>query len=558
MASTILVLSLLLCVAASAIVVRVSRLPLPLTQIALGAAISLPSFGLHVDLDPHLFLLIFVPPLLFADGWRVPKREFFKMRERILALALGLVLLTVVAVGYLLHWLIPALPLAAAFALAAVLSPTDAVSVSALAGRAGIPKQLLYTLQGEALMNDASGLTAFNFAIAAAVTGTFSLEQASLSFVLVAAGGLLIGAAMGWAMAAFQKWLTAWSDIEAQGTIMMILLLPFAAYLMAERFHTSGILAAVAAGMTLNLAGAGTEPGAGTRVATGHIWEMLEYMFNGVIFVLMGLQLPDIIGEALKDAYQDAGFAAAARLLSYALITSAALIFVRLAWVWTMVHLTKLLQHVRGADSRITPPWRLMFLAALGGVRGAITLAGVLSVPLVLEDGSAFPERSLMIFIAASVILISLLAASVGMPPLLRDLAVEEDWELREERAARQRACEAAIAAIAEEAKRLGKAESSARGSDAADDDASVESPSALAASRLIDRYQLRLRALVDDPETSDIPSLLATVETLRIVGLRAERAAILRMHRADEINNTILNTLLVELDMRESSLKLA
>lgn len=543
MDATILVLTLLLCVAASAIVLRVSRLPLPLTQIALGAAVTIPSFGLHVELEPHLFLLLFVPPLLFADGWRMPKREFFQMRERILGLAFGLVLVTVVAVGYLLHWMVPGLPLAAAFALAAVLSPTDAVAVSALAGGAGIPKRLMYVLEGESLMNDASGLTAFKFAIAAATTGAFSLADASMDFLFVAVGGLGIGIAIGWGMAWFQSWLAGWTQVQAQGTVVMILLLPFAAYLLAEKVGTSGILAAVSAGITLNLKSA-TDSGAETRIATTHIWRMLEYVLNGVIFVLLGMQLPDIIGSALTDSFYEGGLRDTSELLIYSVATWAALIAVRFAWVGGLLPLVHLVARLRTEDRRWRmPQTRLLLATSLSGVRGAITLAGVLSVPLLLEDGTAFPQRSLMIFLAAMVILISLFAAAIGLPWLLRGIRVEEDHEEREELAARIRACEAAVAAVA----------NTARAGQGINDDAS---PVSTAASRLIQAYQQRLRMLrVNEESESELLESTAAERMLRLVAVRAEREEILRLHRDDEINDVVLNALIYEIDVRESAL---
>jgi Na+/H+ antiporter len=544
MNAAILVLTLLLCVAVSAIIVRVSRLPLPLTQIMLGAVVSVPSYGLHVDLEPHLFLLLFVPPLLFADGWRMPKREFFQSRERILALAFGLVLFTVVAVGYLLHWMIPHMPLAAAFALAAVLSPTDAVAVSALAGGAGIPKRLMYTLEGEALMNDASGLTAFKFAVAAAATGAFSLYDASMAFVLVAIGGVAIGALMGWGMALFQKWLAGWTRVQAQGTIVMILLLPFAAYLIAEEAGTSGILAAVAAAIMLNLKGA-ADAGADTRIATTHIWSMLEYVLNGVIFVLMGLQLPDIILDALSESFQEGGWSDSIRLLTWAFATWAALIVARVIWVWGMLRFTHLVARWRGDGHKPMPRRRLMWATALAGVRGAITLAGVLSLPFVIEGGGAFPQRSLMVFLAASVILISLIAAAIGLPWLLRGMAVEEDPEEREEQLARIQACEAAVAAIAVAA------------SDPANEreEENENSAHALAAQKMIQAYQQRLRTLRDEEGPGDHRERADADRELRLIGIRAERAEVMRMHRADEINDVVMSALLYEIDMRETSL---
>lgn len=550
MSAAILVLALLLCVAVSAVLVRAARLPLPLTQIALGAAISVPSFGLHVDLEPKLFLLLFIPPLLFADGWRTPKREFFRLRERILGLAFGLVLFTVVSVGYLLHWMIPSLPIAAAFALAAVLSPTDAVAVKALAGRTGIPKQLMYVLEGEALMNDATGLTTFKFAVAAAATGAFSLSQASISFAWVAAGGIGVGALLGWALGVFQQWLSGWTQVEAQGSIAMILLLPFAAYLSAEELGVSGILAAVAAGMALNLKSAAMDPGAQARIASTHIWSMIEYVLNGVIFVLLGLQLPDIIGKALDDAWQTAGLFGTARLLGYALAILGALIVVRLIWVWLLLHVTRFYASWRGDDTRPMPRSRLLWATAFAGVRGAITLAGVLSVPFLLDNGAPFPQRNLMIFLATAVILLSLIAAAVGLPLLLRGMAVDEDPETGEEKAARLQACEAAIEAVAHAARQPAEKRKRA--------DFDETSPLADAAGRLIDNYELRIKGLREEQNTEkSIAERSAAEAELRLIGIAAEREALMRMHRSDEINDTVLTALLYEIDVRESALHL-
>jgi CPA1 family monovalent cation:H+ antiporter len=538
MSIAILILALLLCVAASAIVVRLARLPLPLTQIALGALVGLPSFGLHVELEPELFMLLFVPPLLFADGWRIPKREFFEMRERILALAFGLVLFTVFAVGWLLHWMIPQLPLAVAFSLAAVLSPTDAVAVSALAGRAGIPKRLMYVLQGEALMNDASGLTAFNFAIAAALTGSFSLMQASASFVALAVGGLALGTLLGIVMAVFQRWLSGWTQVQAQGTITLILLLPFAAYLLAEHLHVSGILAAMAAGMSLNLRGAAVDRDADVRIAGRYVWSMLEYLFHGVVFVLLGLQLPELVWQVLKETWLQVGPAAAVRLVVFALLTCAALIGARFVWVWAMLRVTHLYAQWRGGPASGMPQRRLIWAGALAGVRGAITLAGVLSVPLVMPDGSLFPARRLMIFVATTVILLSLLAAALGLPRLLRGLELEEDPEDREERLARLRACEAAIAAVAEAQHAAGGDGAAALAGDVA---------------RVIDAYQHRLRGLREDQNGAETHGDAAESQ-LHLLAMRAERAELQRLHREDQINDAVLNALILELDMREAA----
>ena len=228
---------LLLLVALSGVIVRFfPQLPLPVLQVGLGALTALPVTGVRLAFDPELFLLLFVSPLLFVDGWRVPKREFFQLRGPILTLALGLVLFTVIGAGYFVHGAIPAIPLSAAFALAAVLSPTDAVAVSAVAGRIKVPPRLMHVLEGEALLNDASGLVALKYAVAATLTGRFSPWEASGSFFLIALGGLAVGTAVAWLFGWVQDKLIGWrGEALSVQVVLLRLLLPFGVYLLAER-----------------------------------------------------------------------------------------------------------------------------------------------------------------------------------------------------------------------------------------------------------------------------------------------------------------------------------
>lgn len=328
---------------------------------------------------------------------------------------------------------------------------------------------------------------------------------------------------------------------------MLTLLLPFAAYLLAEHLGTSGILAAVAAGMTLNLRSAAIETDPETRIATTHIWSMLQYVLTGLIFVLLGLQLPEIIGKALHEEFHDDGLAGASRLLGYAAATSAALIVVRLIWVWALFRVTHIYARWRDGVRRRMPHLRLLLATALAGVRGAITLAAVLSVPLLLADGTPFPARNLMIFIATAVILLSLIVAAIGLPPLLRGIELGEDREVQEELLARLRACEAGIAAVADEARRM---------SDTVGDSSEV-TPQLAAASQIIDTYQQRLSGLNGDESTRQMASEQAALMLmLRLRALRAERAEILRMHRRDEINDVVFNQLIYEIDVREAAVK--
>ncbi|MER8745148.1 cation:proton antiporter [Mesorhizobium sp. M1004] len=245
----IFILTVLVFVALSGALVRLVRVPLPVLQIAIGSALAWPVKGIHVEIDPELFLLVFIPPLLFGDAYGAPKRELIALRGPILDLAIGLVFFTIVGFGYALHWLVPSIPLVVAFALAAVLSPTDAVAVSSIVDRSLVPARLMHILEGEALLNDASGLVMFRFAVAAAVTGSFSFADASLSFVYAVAIGILAGIAALFIAARLLQLLNRIGGVPAEAQVLVMVLLPFIAYLVAEHLHASGILAAVTAGL---------------------------------------------------------------------------------------------------------------------------------------------------------------------------------------------------------------------------------------------------------------------------------------------------------------------
>jgi monovalent cation/hydrogen antiporter len=244
-------LSLILILAVALIGAAALRVPIPAPLFFILGGVAL-SFEPHlgaVKLDPQIFFLLFIPPLLFSDGWLFPKREFLKYRHSILLLAFGLVTATVLVVGYTLHAVLPEIPLAAWFALGAVISPTDAVAVNAITERLRLPLRMTAVLSGESLINDASGLVAFQFAVAAVVTGTFSLNRALIHLLLVAGGGVLIGVAVSWSVGKVREHLTR-SRMEApEIQTCLSLLTPFAAYIAAESAAVSGILAVVAAGI---------------------------------------------------------------------------------------------------------------------------------------------------------------------------------------------------------------------------------------------------------------------------------------------------------------------
>ncbi|MBV7488995.1 Na+/H+ antiporter [Pseudomonas sp. PDM30] len=535
------VLILLMLVGVSRLIGRVVPLPLPLVQIAAGALLAWPTLGLHVALDPELFLFLFLPPLLFSDGWRMPKREFWHLRGPILTLtlAVGLVLFTVVGAGYFIHWLLPGVPLPVAFALAAVLSPTDAVAVSAIS-RNRLPTPLMHILQGEALMNDASGLVTFKFALVAAVTGVFSLANASLTFVLVAVGGLAVGVALSWLVGRLRAWMIerGWDDPATH--VVFMLLLPFAAYVLAERMEVSGILSAVAAGMMqswLDLLPRQTN----TRLLNRSVWSLLEFAFNGLIFLLLGLQLPDII-KAVASHETSLWPTLLYRGLDVVAIFLVLLVL-RFVWVQSIWRLSVLLRRLRGkGEVTRVPTARSCWLLTVGGVRGAVTLAGVMSVPM-LMGGSAFPERDLLIFIAAGVILLSLIAACIALPLLLRGIEASPDDKRRNEvRDAWRKTAEAAIHALETE---------EVNPQDAAQSALAVELKA-----RIMSEYRHQLEVFNDSAEAQALAFQMDLLERrLRLKALRAQRLELYSLSRHHQIGDDVLREVLGELDLSEAKL---
>lgn len=544
MQSAYTVLILLMLVSVSKLVGRLIPLPLPLVQIAAGALLAWPTLGLHVALNPELFLFLFLPPLLFADGWRIPKRELWRIRGPVVALAVGLVLFTVVGAGYFIHWLLPSIPLPVAFALAAVLSPTDAVAVSAIT-QDRLPTPLMHMLQGEALMNDASGLVTFKFALAAAITGVFSLTDASFSFALVALGGLAVGVALSWLVGRLRAWMIGrgWDDPATH--VVFMLLLPFAAYVLAERLGVSGILSAVAAGMMqswLDLLPRQTS----TRLLNRSVWSLLEFAFNGLIFLLLGLQLPDIV-KAVVSHETTLWPTLAWRCLDVVAIF-ATLILLRFIWVQSIWRLVGGLRRWRGKPALVMlPTARSCWLLTLGGVRGAVTLAGVMSIPLLIGAGKAFPERDLLIFIAAGVILLSLISACVALPLLLRGVSKSPDERMQQEvHEAWRRTAEAAIHAL--EAEEVVDAN--------APQDAAQATLATELKARLMAEYRDQLDRHNDSEEARALAEQMDLLERrLRLRALRAQRLELYNLHRQHLLGDEVVRHVLGELDMSEANL---
>lgn len=539
---TILILTLVVSLSGVAARIIPFQIPLPLVQIAMGALLAWPTFGLHVDFDPELFLVLFIPPLLFADGWKTPTSEFLRHGREILGLALVLVLITVVGIGYLIYWLVPGIPLLSAFALAAVLSPTDAVALSGIVGEGRIPKKIMGILQGEALMNDASGLVSLKFAVAVAMgTMVFTVSGASLEFAKVAIGGLLAGIAICWLYGKSLRLFSRWSGDDPATQTVLLLLLPFASYLIAEHIGVSGILAAVAAGMTISRSGIIRQAPLAMRLRANSVWQMLEFVFNGMVFLMLGLQLPGILEISVRQADADPNVELWVLFASVVLIYMA-LMIVRFGWLWTMRFISRTALKKRPMEFS-TYSTRELLIASFAGVRGAITLAGVLSIPLLLSNGNDFPARYELVFLATGVILFSLLVGVVMLPLLLRGVeGVDKAGHRRELQMARATMASVAIDSLHKMEERL-----------MVDTEENID-PELL--KEVSSRVMGNLRRRVDGKEDMERALFAENLERrFRLSALRSERAELYHLRATQQISNETMQKLLHDLDLLETLL---
>ncbi|WP_195574176.1 Na+/H+ antiporter [Paenibacillus sp. 1001270B_150601_E10] len=503
----------------------IPSVPIPIIQIALGTIVALIPTGIHMPLDHELFFLLFIAPLLYNDGKHYPRKELWRLKGPILLLAIGLVFIIVIAVGYAIHWMIPTIPLAAAFGLAAILSPTDAVAVSAMAKRVQMPRSIMRLLEGEALMNDASGLVAFKFAIAAAVTGVFSIAEASISFVLIAVGGLLVGALLALVISWTQVLLRRFGMEDVTIHVIIQILTPFMIYMVAENVGVSGILAAVAGGLVHAIQEERTEKSmVKLHIVAASTWSVLLFVLNGLVFVLLGLQLPEAIGTIFSDPLYSNK-----RVFSFIAVIYVLLFVLRFAWVYLY---SRWMASTKGSSD--IPSLRHVLITSVSGVRGAVTLAGAFSIPFFLADGSLFPERNLMIFLAAGVILLSLIVASIVLPLITKKSEGSEKQEEKLEKVTQILGMRAAIHALHE-----------------------AKTPENAAAVGVIVReYRQSIRQLSREPYRFGSKKALRkqTLE-FRKQALEVERDAIKQLVADRQVNEAAANRLLLILDKSESVL---
>ena len=416
MAALELALVLVATVLASAVLDQLlPRVSLPLIQIACGVVVALlAGQRIYITLNPELFLVLFIAPLLFHEAWDADKRNLWKNRGTMLSYAIGLVVAIVLVVGFSVHAMIPSISLAAAFALGAALGPTDPIAVASVSQQAKIPDRQQTILQGESLLNDASGIVSFQFAVAAVVTGTFSAIEALEQFLVSFFGALALGVALGFLLVKFANKVRDTGLDNTTFHVSLELLTPFVAYLLGEVIGVSGVILVVACGITMSLMPRDFDPSsARTGIVSSSVWQVLVFAFNGVVFVLLGTQLPQSFG----DVWIDDGISNWQLVLYVVAIT---LLMHAVRFAWTIVSDAFIFAK---AHERVPMRERLRLAAlmTLAGSKGAITLAIMFSIPLYVSDGTTiagFPNRDLLIFLASGVILLSLLLATFLVPKL--------------------------------------------------------------------------------------------------------------------------------------------
>ena len=489
-------------------------IPFVIGGLVLGMIPGLP----QVHLNPDLVFLIFLPPLIYPAALFTSWRDFRANLRPISMLAIRLVIISTVVIGIVAHKLL-GLPWAAAFVLGAIVSPPDAVAATAITKRLRVPRHIITIIEGESLVNDATALVIYRFAVAAVVTGTFSLALVGLEFILVSVGGVLVGAMIGWLASQIQRQL---DDPPVQTTLS--LLTPFAAYLSADKIGVSGVLAVVTAGLYLGWK-APEIINSRTRFQIVPVWEMVVFFLNGLIFVLIGLQLPQILenlsGQSLFT------------LCWQAAMINTALILVRIVWIFAAKHLPELFRK-RNAKNTPASDWRHTAIVAWTGMRGVDSMAAAMALPLWVSGGSPFPGRDLIIFHTFAVILVTLIFQGLSLPIIIRWLRVVDDGVTqKEELQARIRTVQAALARLNEF---KGKS-----------DDQVLN--------RLRVEYENRIHDLELGAKTGDHIShahKTTAYEQLLSEALLAERRMILQLRNEQVINDEVLRHIQRDLDLAE------
>ena len=522
----LLIAGLLVAVAGLSALARALSVPYPIVLVIGGGLFGFVPGLPDVNLDPDVVLVIFLPPLLYGAAFFANLGDLRANLRGLTLTSVGLVLVTIGTVAVLAHELIDGLPWGAAFALGAIVSPTDPLAGATVMRRLGVPRRLVSAAEGEGLFNDATALVAYRVAVAAAVGGSFSVADAGLKFVAGALGGVAIGLAVGWLIAEVRKRTT-----DVQVSITISLLSGYAAFVPADAIGASGVLAAVTTGIYMGVRGPSIIP-ARVRLQGYMVWDILDFLINAVLFVLVGLQLHSVINRL--------GGQSAGTLAVYALAISAAVIVTRLVWFFSVPYLIRVLdRRPSQRERRVGAGPR--FVVAWSGMRGAVSLAAALALPLRTDAGAPFPQRDLIIFLAFAVIFSTLVLQGLSLPKLIRRLGITEDGDTDEEETrARLRATKAALDEI-----------DALAGEDWTRDD-TIE--------RMRNAYRYRKRrfaARAGKIEDDGYEDRALAYQQMLLAVLGAQRDALVQMRNDGQISNQVMNRVLNDLDLEESRLEI-
>ena len=502
------------------------RVPYPILLVLGGLVLGFLPGVPPAELPPDLVLVLFLPPLLYQAAFFSSPRDLRADARAITLLAVGLVLATMSAVAAAAHTVVDGLPWAAAFTLGAIVAPTDPLAATAIARRLGVPRRLVTVLEGESLVNDASALVAYRLAVAAVVAGSFSLWGAGLQFVGRGIGGVAIGLAVGWLIAEARRRIE-----DPVVEIVLSVVTGYAAYLPAELMGASGVLAAVTAGLYVGWR-APELASPSTRLLGFSFWEVLVYLLNAVLFVLVGLQLHPILTGVSGSS--------AAVLLGQAALVSAVVIAVRIVWGFSVPYLVRALDR-RPAQRARRVGARERLVASWSGMRGAVSLAAALALPLETSTGQPFPQRNLIIFVTFGVIFATLVLQGLSLPWLIRRLGLHrDDSEEQEELRGRLRATDAALTRLEELAVQEWTREDTVQ--------------------RMRGLYQFRRRRLkaragyLADDGVQD--RSLAYQRLVREL-LEAQRREIVRLRNQGQISNEVMHRIERDLDLEDSRLEI-
>lgn len=519
-----IIILLLAVVTALAQVTDKVRIPYPILLVLAGIAIGLIPGLPAMTLDPDVVFLIFLPPVLYAAAWTTSWPDFKQSIRPISLLAVGCVLFTMLIVAAAAHYFIPNFGWIESFVLGAIVSPPDAVAATAATKGLKIPKRIITILEGESLVNDATGLIAYRYAVAAAASGTFIFWLAGINFFYVVGLGIAIGFLIGYAF----FWIHKITPNNATTDTTFTLLAPYAAYLLAEEFHASGVLAVVTAGLFLSPRSSEVFSNQ-TRIQASAVWETMMFILNGVIFILIGLQLPIILGHITSDSL--------GTLFWYGTVVSIAAVVARIMWVFPGAYLPRWFSksiREREPDTNV----RSVSIIAWSGMRGIVSLAAALGLPLMVSETKEFPNRDLIIFLTFCVIFVTLVLQGMTLRKLIHWLGVKSgDGDIKEEERIRVQLASSVIEHI-EENYSLGLSDS--------------------VLNQIKSKYEIRIQRIrKDDSEHRMAPEQIDELHRIHQELIRRERDLILNLRKDGKVTDELVRKIEYELDLEEARLEL-